>query len=154
MISDFQRAGWRGEDLDPLPEGTVLRRVDVGGGPAPNLAVIAAEVTPAPTSAGAGIVVRARIAATGVGSALRTRATLVVNQRAVETRDVAVPGDGIVAVAFNAVAIPPGNARGEVRLEQVDSLALDDAYRFVASGERRGRRPGAYGNRRGQMTER
>ena len=136
LVSDFQRAGWRGEDLDPLPEGTVLRRVDVGGGPAPNLAVIGAEVTPAPTSAGAGIAVRARIAATGISSALRTRATLVVNQRPVETRDVAVPGDGIVAVGFNAVAIPPGSARGEVRLESVDSLALDDAYRFVASGER------------------
>jgi hypothetical protein len=59
-----------------------------------------------------------------------------VNQRPVETRDVAVPGDGIVAVGFNPVAIPPGNARGEVRLEPVDSLALDDTYRFVASGER------------------
>ena len=30
LISDFQRTGWRGDDLDPLPEGTVLSRVNVG----------------------------------------------------------------------------------------------------------------------------
>jgi hypothetical protein len=136
LISDFQRTGWRGEDLDPLPEGTVLNRVDVGGGAAPNLAVIAAEVSPAVSGAGPGVAVQARLAATGLRGPLRTRATLLLNQRPAETREVTVPGDGIVSIGFNPAAVAPGTARGEIRLEPVDSLAIDDTYRFISSGER------------------
>ncbi|HEX9895748.1 MAG TPA: BatA domain-containing protein [Gemmatimonadales bacterium] len=136
VVSDFQRTGWRGEDLDPLPEGTVLRRVDVAGGPAPNLAVIGAEVTPTGTGGRAGIAVRTRVAATGLSRPLSTQASLLINGRVVQARDLSVPGDGVVAVVFDPVEVPPGNARGEVRLQPADSLLLDDTYRFVATGER------------------
>ena len=69
LISDFQRTGWKGDDLDPLPEGTVLKRVNVGRDSAPNLAIVNAELTSAP----AGTVVRARIAGSGITTPVRTR---------------------------------------------------------------------------------
>jgi hypothetical protein len=48
LISDFQRTGWRGDDLDPLPEGTVMSRVNVGSDSAPNVAVVSADLTASP----------------------------------------------------------------------------------------------------------
>lgn len=136
LISDFQRTGWRGEDLDPLPEGTVLRRLDVAGGPAPNLALIGAELTATRRGERNAMAVRARIAGTGLSGAVRTRVQLVLNDRVVQSREISLPRDGIANAAFDPVEVPPGQARGELRLQAADSLQLDDVYRFVSSGER------------------
>ena len=132
LVSDFQRTGWRGDDLDPLPEGTVLHRVNVGSDSAPNLAVVHADLTAsprvwscAPASPGSGI-----------SAPVRTRATLELDGRAAGSRDVALEADGIVTVAFDPATVGEAGARGVVRLESADSLAVDDSYRFVASGER------------------
>ena len=132
LISDFQRTGWRGDDLDPLPEGTVLKRVNVARDSAPNLALVSADLTAAP----AGVVVRARIAGSGISRPVRTRAVLELDGRASGTRDVSFDSDGMVTVAFDPAAIGTAGARGIVRIEPVDSLAADDTFRFVASGER------------------
>ncbi len=137
LVSDFQRTGWRGEDLDPLPEGTVLTRVDVGGGGAlPNLAIASAEVTPSPVGGRPRITVRARVTGTGLAGPVRTRATLELDGRAVESRELTLAGDGAQTVGFRPAELGPGTARGIVRLDPADSLAADDAYRFVASGDR------------------
>jgi len=132
LVSDFPRTAWRGEDLDPLPDGTVLRRVNVGRDSAPNLAVVNAELTVAPT----GVVVRARIAGSGITTPVRTRAILELDGRASGSRDVSLDRDGIVTVAFDPASVGAAGARGVIRLEAPDSLAIDDVYRFVASGER------------------
>lgn len=132
LVSDFQRTGWRGEDLDPLPEGTVLHRVNVGSDSAPNLAVVHADLTAAPS----GVVVRAGVAGSGITSPVRTRATLELDGRVAGTRDVTLESDGIVTVAFDPATVGETGARGIIRLESVDSLGADDTYRFIASGER------------------
>jgi hypothetical protein len=132
LISDFQRTGWQGDDLDPLPEGTVLKRVNVGRDSAPNLAIVSADLTASP----GGTVVRARIAGSGLTAAVRTRAILELDGRPSGTRDVSLDGDGITTVAFDPATLGAAGARGVVRLESADSLAGDDTFRFVASGER------------------
>jgi len=132
LVSDFQRTGWRGEDLDPLPEGTVLHRVNVGSDSAPNLAVVHADLTVAP----AGTVVRAGVAGSGITGPVRTRATLELDGRAAGSREVRLDADGVVTVAFDPATVGEAGARGLVRLESADSLPGDDSYRFIASGER------------------
>jgi hypothetical protein len=132
LISDFQRTGWKGDDLDPLPEGTVLKRVNVGRDSAPNLAIVGADLTSAPS----GTVVRARVAGSGLTSTVRTRAILELDGRPSGTRDVTLDSDGMTTVAFDPATLGAAGARGVVRLESADSLAEDDTFRFVASGER------------------
>ncbi|HKP29369.1 MAG TPA: BatA domain-containing protein [Gemmatimonadales bacterium] len=132
LISDFQRTGWKGDDLEPLPEGTVLKRVNVGRDSAPNLAIVNADLTSSP----AGTVVRARIAGSGITTSLKTRAILELDGRPSGTRDVWIERDGIVTVAFDPASLGAAGARGVVRLEATDSLAADDTFLFVASGER------------------
>jgi len=132
LISDFQRTGWKGDDLEPLPEGTVLKRVNVGRDSAPNLAIVNADLTSSP----AGTVVRARIVGSGITGPVQTRATLELDGRPSGTRDVSIAGDGIVTVAFDPASLGAAGARGIVRLESADSLAADDTFQFVASGER------------------
>ena len=110
----------------------MLSRVNVGRDSAPNVAVVSADLTASP----AGVVVRARIAGSGIGAPVRTRATLELDGRAAGTRDVALEGDGMVTVSFEPASVGAAGARGVVRIEPVDSLAADDVYRFVASGER------------------
>ncbi len=132
LISDFQRTGWRGDDLEPLPEGTVLSRVSVGRDSASNLAIVSADLTASPQ----GVVVRARVAGSGLVAPMRTRAVLELDGRPAGTRDVAIEADGIVTVTFDPASVGTAGARGVVRIEPVDSLAIDDVYRFMASGER------------------
>lgn len=137
LVSDFQRTGWRGEDLDPLPEGTLLSRVDAAAGAhAGNLAIISAEVTATPIGGQPGVAVRARVAGTGITEPVTTRATLEFDGRVAQTVPVRVTSDGVTTISFNPAPVTAGSARGTIRLEPVDSLAADDAYRFVAAGDR------------------
>ena len=131
LISDFQRTGWRGDDLDPLPEGTVLSRVNVGRDSAPNLAVVSADLTASP----AGVVVRARVAGSGIGAPVRTRAILELDGRASGRAMWRSIATGCHRRVRSGECRQGGRARRGA-VEAPDSLAADDpiASSRAASG--------------------
>jgi len=56
--------------------------------------------------------------------------SLVLNNRTVATKSVAIPANGRAQVEFLGFDVPYGENRGEIRLEPHDSLPEDDAYLF------------------------
>lgn len=132
LVSDFQRTGWQGEAIDPLPEGTLFRTVNVGSPSAPNRGLIAAELTAAAAAGRPGMVVTARIAATGAAPA---RATLTLDGRDVASAGVTLE-DGVGSVRLGPVPLGEAPERGVVRLATPDSLTIDDGFHFVAARER------------------
>jgi hypothetical protein len=134
LISDFQRRGWSGEDEARLPGGAALRTVDVGAAESPNASVAGLELA-RETS---GSVERARITArltSTFGEPRPVTATLSLNGREIERRDVSLAPAGATRVTFAPATLPAGIARGVVRIG-ADALAADDAFFFtVAEGE-------------------
>ncbi|HSJ65742.1 MAG TPA: BatA domain-containing protein [Gemmatimonadaceae bacterium] len=134
LISDFQRRGWSGEDEARLPGGAELRTVDVGAPESPNASVAGLEMA-RETS---GSVERARITArltSTFGDARTVAATLLLNGREIERREVSLAPDGATRVGFSPATLPAGITRGEVRIG-ADDLTADDAFFFtIAAGE-------------------
>jgi hypothetical protein len=73
--------------------------------------------------------VLATIASFGEPKATRS-VSLVLNQRAVETKTVEVPENGRATVEFLSLDVPYGRNRGEVRIDSADALAADDVFYF------------------------
>jgi len=132
LISDFQRAGWQGEVIEPLPEGTVLHRADVSSAGASNLALVQAEILHGEQ----GIVVTAQVLATGAAAPRRATARLELDGRAAGSAELALSERQVATVHFPAVPRTSGNARGMIRMTSGDSLAVDDVFHFVARPER------------------
>ena len=74
---------------------------------------------------------RLTAAIAGWQTAAATRqVSLVINNRVVATKSVAVPANGRAQVEFLGFDVPYGQNRGEVRIEPHDSLPQDDTYLF------------------------
>ena len=134
LISDFQRRGWTGEDEARLPGGAELKTVDVGAAESPNAAVAGLEMAREVS----GSVERARVTARLTNTFPESRpvtATLSLNGREIERRNVTLEPEGATRITFDAATLPAGIARGEVRIG-ADALPADDAFFFtVAEGE-------------------
>ncbi|MGI8844155.1 MAG: BatA domain-containing protein [Gemmatimonadaceae bacterium] len=134
LISDFQRRGWSGDDDARLPGGAALRTVDVGADDSPNSAVSGLEIA-RDVSGG---VERARVTARLTSTHSEPRAvtaTLTLNGRQVDRREVTLAPNGATSVTFAPATLPAGTARGEV-LITADELTADDTFVFtVAEGE-------------------
>jgi hypothetical protein len=135
LISDFQRTGWRGEAIAPLPPGTGFRTVDVSGAPGFNLAVVGADLVQTERAGRPVLTVTGRIAATNLDGPRAVRAELLLDGRPAGAREVTVDG-AAATVTFDAVPLADGFQRGVVRIASGDSLAADDEFRFVATRER------------------
>ena len=134
LISDFQRRGWSGDDDARLPGGTSLRTVDVGADESPNSAVGGLEIARDVSSG----VERARVTARLTSTHAEPRpvtATLTLNGRQVDRREVTLAANGATSVTFAPATLPAGIARGEVSIT-ADQLTADDSFVFtVAEGE-------------------
>ncbi|HEX6629960.1 MAG TPA: BatA domain-containing protein, partial [Gemmatimonadaceae bacterium] len=134
IVSDFQQAGWDGVPDVRLPPGTALRRVDLSASPAPNAAVLGVDVARAAGdlagAAGDTVVLTARVRNFAAQPITARGITLELNGRTLQTRSVDLPAGGVTPVVFDAVALPPGDARGVVRLA-ADALPPDDVHSFV-----------------------
>jgi hypothetical protein len=74
---------------------------------------------------------RLTAAIAGWQTAAATRqVSLVLNNRTVATKSVAVPANGRAQVEFLGFDVPYGENRGEIRIEPHDSLPQDDGYLF------------------------
>jgi hypothetical protein len=73
----------------------------------------------------------------GFGTARSTRqASLVLNGRVLESRPIETPEGGRATVEFQAVEMPFGMNRGEVRIDGADVLPHDDACYFSSQSAR------------------
>jgi hypothetical protein len=135
VISDFQRSGWRGEAVEPLPEGTAFRAVNVSSASAPNLAVVDADLVQSERDGRPVVTVTARLAAFHLAEPREARVALRVDGRTVQSRDVRLDV-GSASVTFDPVPLLDTPQRGTITLTGGDSLPADDEYRFVAARER------------------
>lgn len=127
LISDFQRTGWGGEELERLPPGTTLRTVSVADTAEGNAGVtgVQLEQIAGPRPA---IRVTARLALAGTAVGRETELALVIDGREAGTRRVR-PAGASVTVTFDPVALAAPEFSGEVRLPP-DALPLDNISRF------------------------
>jgi hypothetical protein len=131
FISDMQRSSLPSKgfiDLQ-LEPGTTLELHSVAQSKTENWAVenvaVAAQIYDPK---------RSRLTATIAGwqtPAATRQVSLVLNGRAVASKNVAVPANGRAQVEFLGFDVPYGANRGEIRLEPHDSLPDDDVYPFA-----------------------
>ena len=134
LISDFQRAGWDGQELPKLPATAALTTVDVGDSSTTNTLVTGVDVSRDARDGVDRAVVAARIVRQGNRAASGARATLELNGREVETKEVVLPAGDATSVTFAAVPVPDATTRGIVRVSGApgdDRLAVDDVFHFV-----------------------
>ena len=129
FISDMQQTsmppGFRDLQLGPH---TALELHPVGQGALPNWAVenvtVASQVYDPK---------RTRLTATIAGwqtPAASRKVSLVLNNRVVASKEVAVPANGRAQVEFLGFDVPYGANRGELSIDPADALARDDSYAF------------------------
>ncbi|MGI8961250.1 MAG: BatA domain-containing protein [Bryobacteraceae bacterium] len=128
FISDMQQTAMPPSfsDLQAGPH-TALRLHCVGEGRAPNWTV---ETVTAPEVYDPA---RARVFATVAGwetPATSRKVSLVLNGKAIASKDVNVPTNGRAQVEFLSFDVPYGANRGEVRIEPHDGLLNDDEFPF------------------------
>jgi hypothetical protein len=134
VISDFQRAGWDGQDLPRLSAPATLTTIDVGDSTTANVLVTGVDVTRDARDGVDRAVVAARLARKGARPIPDARVTLSLNGREVEAKRAALPASGATAVTFASVAVPEATTRGTVRVSvppSEDRLAVDDVFHFV-----------------------
>jgi len=134
LISDFQRAGWDGQELPRLAAPTTLTTVDVGDSTIANTVVTGVDVSRDARDGVDRAIVAARIARQGNRPPAAVRATLELNGREVEAKQVTLPATGVTSVTFAPVAVPDATARGTVRVSGAasdDLLPVDDVFNFV-----------------------
>lgn len=135
LISDFQRAGWNGEEDVRFPSTTRITPiavVEADAAPPENRTVSELDLGRELFSGRERVRVAARIARVGGDAPATVPVTLVVDGRVQESRSVELDPDGAAQVSFEAVTLSEAFTRGEVRIEE-DGLPPDDARRFVLS---------------------
>lgn len=132
VITDFQRAGWDGQELPRLAAPATLATVNVGDTTTANTLVTGVDVTREARDGVDRAIVAARLARTGGRPVPDARVTLELNGREVESKRAALPASGAVSVTFASVAVPEATTRGTVRVASSDDrLAIDDVFHFV-----------------------
>jgi hypothetical protein len=131
MVSDFQKLGWSRPEEVSLPAGATMEIADVGDGETADVAVSRVTTSMLSVNGRPEATVAARL--TNTGTSVRTvNATLELNGRAVESKRVSVPASGAAQVSFAQAAVPQGDSRGVVRIDE-DALPQNDVFRFVLS---------------------
>ncbi|HUH13724.1 MAG TPA: BatA domain-containing protein [Longimicrobiales bacterium] len=129
LISDFQRAGWEGDASLRLPAGVTLTPVSVSEPGAANHAVAGLTFTRAETQGRERVTATARLANLADEPATVT-ATLEVDGRALQTRDVEIPAHAGARTTFDPFVLPDAPTRVTVRTD-TDALPADDAFHAV-----------------------
>src|SRR5687768_7738810 len=123
LISDFQRAGWDGQELPRLAAPAKLTTIDVGDSTTANTLVTGVDVSRDARDGVDRAIVAARIARQGQRAVTGARATLELSGREVEAKEVTLPASGATSVTFAPVPVPDATTRGTVR---VSGPASDD----------------------------
>ncbi|RMH14352.1 MAG: VWA domain-containing protein [Gemmatimonadetes bacterium] len=136
LISDFQRAGWTGDEGVTFPPGTEIRTVAVGGDATPDdRAVTDVRLRREPAGGRERVTVTARVVRAGGEGSAALPVTLEVDGRALQVDTVTLAPDDARTITFAPFTLADRFTRGTVRLPG-DALAPDDALHFVLSPER------------------
>lgn len=135
LISDFQRIGWsEGDDVD-LPEGTLMRPVNLSESPPHNIGIATVGLRRQRETIDASddtVVVTARITRQGGEAAREVTVELRVDGIVQQARSIDLPANGAARVTFEGFTGGSGAVRGTVSLEH-DGLPGDDEFHFVSS---------------------
>jgi hypothetical protein len=133
LISDFQRAGWRGEEGARLPQGTTLTPIPVKGtADRPNVSVTAVSLARSTFSNQERIAVTAGLVNRTERPVSASTITLEVDGLTVATKPLDIEPGASTSVTFEPVIVNARNMRGTVRVAD-DALATDNAFSFVLS---------------------
>lgn len=131
LISDFQRAGWRGEEGAQLPAGTVVTPVPItGGADAANVAVTGVSFARSTFSNQERVAVTAVVVNRGTRPLSGGQLALEIGGRAIQTAPFEVDANSSTSVTFTPVTLTAEPMRGTVRAG-ADALATDNAFHFV-----------------------
>ena len=133
LISDFQRAGWRGEEGARLPEGAILTPVPIQGtSDRPNVSVTAVSLARSTFSGQERVAVTAGLVNRTEQPVTGSTVALEVAGLPVASKPLSLEPGGTGSVSFDPVTISGRNVRATVRLSE-DALATDNAFNFVVS---------------------
>ena len=134
VVTDLQRNGLAGLAGLELPADVEVRAVSVAAKDRANAAVAGVDVQRTQEGDRSRLLVSARVHARELRTPRRARIALTLNGRAAGSREVTLPEDGALSVAFDPVPLPTGRVQGTVALDP-DALAADDTLRFVVPVE-------------------
>ncbi|HEU5217356.1 MAG TPA: BatA domain-containing protein [Gemmatimonadales bacterium] len=134
VVTDLQRTGLDGLAGLELPPELHVRTVAVVPPKRPDASLAGADIQRVPDGDRSRLLVSARVMLRDRPAAARGRISLVLNGRAAGGREVTLPADGALTVAFDPVPLPKGRAVGSVALES-DGLPANDTLRFVVPAE-------------------
>lgn len=134
VVTDVQRSGVAGLAGLDLPAGLTLRAVPVGAEDRGNSGITGVDARRIAGDSRTSVAVQARVVSRELRQPRNLRATLALNGRQSATRDVTLPENGDLTVAFDAVPLPSGRVTGTVTLE-ADALAADDVFHFTIPDE-------------------
>lgn len=133
LVTDFQRTGWDGATDVVLPAATEVTRVDLSTPVTANVAVAGVELAREVRDGRDVVTVLARVRNRGDAPVSARPLALELNGRTLQTRPVDLAANGTATVRFDAEPLPPGEARGIVRLAEDDALRADDRFHFVVA---------------------
>ena len=131
LVSDFQRAGWRGEEGAQLPSRTVVTPVAIAGGAeAANAAVTGVSFARTTFSNQERVAVTAVVVNRGTRPLSGGQLALESGGRAIQSERFDVDSNGSTSVTFAPVTLTAETMRGTVRAG-ADALAADNVFHFV-----------------------
>jgi hypothetical protein len=133
LISDFQRAGWRGAESGRLPQGATLTPVVIGeGADQPTLAVTAVSLARSTFAQQERVAVTAGLRNYTARDVSNAVVTLDLDGLEVQTARATVEANASTSVTFPPVVVSPRAMRATVRL-QPDALERDNLFHFMIS---------------------
>jgi hypothetical protein len=135
LVSDFQRAGWRGADGVRLPDGTLLTPVAISDPQTANLSVTPVALERSTFSNQERITVTAGVANHGPKRLDGVGLTLEVNGRALQTERVSVEPNASASATFSPVTLTGSEMRASVTLGD-DAMSRDNAFYFMVEAGR------------------
>lgn len=135
LITDFQRAGWRGADGVRLPDGVRLTPVAIADAETANLSVTPVALERSMFADQERVTVTAGVANHGARPLAGVDVTLEINGRAIQTLALRVEAHASASATFAPVTVTGGEMRGTVTLPD-DALPRDNAFHFMVSAGR------------------
>ena len=132
LISDFQRAGWRGAEGLRLPDGASLKPVDLGGGEPVNASVTPVSLERSMFSNQERVSVTAGVLNHGSKALDALNVSLELDGRTIQTKQVRVEGHGSAATTFDPLTLASPHMRASIRIDP-DALERDNVFHFVMS---------------------
>ena len=133
LFSDFQRAGWVGDEGIRLPPGSTFIPRPTGEEELNDNFMVTDVSLPRQTVSGRERVTpTARIVRRGGDEPREVAVTMEIDGQVLQTRSVTMGADAAAAVAFEPITLSRPHTRGSVRLPD-DGLRADNSHNFVVS---------------------